>query len=108
MDKEGDVYILCYESNGPNQLSERTGSSVESLLARSIPVTAHGYLRAFANVSKKWGGKSPATLIQQEGHEVHGVAVKMTHEEIERLDPFEGYPKSYNRYDIKMINNLNQ
>lgn len=35
---------------------------------------------------------------------VEGVAVEMTHDEISRLDPFEGYPTWYNRVDIQMTN----
>ena len=43
---------------------------------------AQDFRRAFANKSKKWGGKSPATLIECKGESVEGVAVKMTHQEI--------------------------
>ena len=64
----------------------------------------HNYKRAFANRSKKWDNRSPATLIPQDGHDTEGVAVKMTAEEISRLDPFEGFPNWYNRVPVLMTN----
>mmetsp|Transcript_6424 Transcript_6424/g.8603 ORF Transcript_6424/g.8603 Transcript_6424/m.8603 type:complete len:106 (+) Transcript_6424:213-530(+) len=35
--------------------------------------------------------------------EVEGIAFKMTHEEIAKLDPFEGFPNFYNRQAVAML-----
>ena len=34
---------------------------------------------------------------------MEGLAVGMTDAEISALDPFEGYPRVYNRFDVNMV-----
>ena len=65
-------------------------------------------MRAFCNRSKKWEDKSTATLVQKEGEICEGVAVRLTSEEVAKLDPFEGYPHKYNRFEIELRNCLDQ
>ena len=45
-----------------------------------------------------------ATLLktQEDGLFVEGVVVRMTAEEVARLDPFEGFPTWYNRVPIEL------
>ena len=77
-------------------------------MERSVPVVAHSYMRAFCNRSKKWENKSTATLVQKEGEICEGIAVRLTSEEVAKLDPFEGYPHKYNRFEIELTNCLDQ
>ena len=60
---------------------------------------AHGWKRAFCGRSGKWGDTSPATILPSDdpAEIVEGLAVAMTHDEIARLDPFEGYPTVYDK-----------
>ena len=54
-------------------------------------------------MSKRWGGKSGASIAEAGGCVVLGLAVFMTPSEIASLDPYEGYPNLYNRFDMNMI-----
>ena len=74
-------------------------------MARTVPVEARGWKRGFCGSSRKWNNTSPATIYQtnDENDIVEGLAVGMTDAEISALDPFEGYPNIYNRFDVNMI-----
>ena len=43
-------------------------------------------------------------MIKAEGAECEGIAVFMSDSQVKKLDPFEGYPKKYDRVDLSMIN----
>ena len=103
--QENLTYIFCYGSNGPRQLSERVGTDLESLMARTVPAEAKGWKRGFCGNSVFWENKSPATLFQTgvESDFVEGTAVAMTEDEIDNLDPYEGYPYLYNRFDMQLV-----
>ena len=62
----------------------------------------HDQRRAFVNRGPRWDNKSTATLLPQQGETCEGIAVNLTHEEVQKLDPFEGYPDWYNRVEVKM------
>ena len=98
------IWIFCFGSNGPKQLCERIGSNYEDLVSRTLPAVAKGWLRGFKATSATWSGKSVATIWQtgNEDDAVCGTVVKMTNQEVERLDPFEGHPFKYKRQVVKL------
>ena len=57
---------------------------------------------AFAGKSKRWEGKSPATLIPREGAVAKGVCYELTEAQLLQLDKFEGHPKVYARTPVVM------
>ena len=99
-----DIWIFCYGSNSPRQLCDRIGTPYDSILNRLLPVKLQGYRRGFCNQAASWGGKSTATLFAtgNDEDEVFGIAFHMTLEEVETLDPYEGYPWKYDRKEITM------
>ena len=97
-----DIWILCYGSNGPRQLGNRIGKPYEEIIDRMCAVKLRGYIRAFCGVGPRWDNASVATLLRTDNNEdaVEGIALRMTQEEVTRLDVFEGYPDWYNREDV--------
>ena len=98
------MYIFCYGSNGPKQLSDRVVADYNDILRRTYPVIAKGWLRGFKSKSRNWKGCSTATIFQtgKEEDTVYGTAVRLTKAEIQKLDPFEGYPYKYGRFPVKV------
>ena len=96
--------MLCYGSNGPRQLCARIGTPFESIMERMRPVRVRGYIRAFCNSAPRWENKSVATLLRTDNNqdEIEGIALRMTQDEVSKLDPFEGYPTWYNREDLAL------
>ena len=70
-----------------------------------MPAEARGWKRGFSGFSPRWNNSSPATIFETaEGNDyVDGIAVALTDIEIERLDPFEGYPSFYNRTNLSLV-----
>ena len=74
-------------------------------MSRTVPVEARGWKRGFCGSSVTWNRTSPATIYQtnEENDIVEGLAVGLTDAEISALDPYEGYPRVYNRFDVNMV-----
>ena len=98
------TYIFCFGSNGPKQLSERCRIPIDDLLTRTKPARLQGWKRGFCGTSRSWKNTSPATIFEtgDEKNVVIGLAVAMTSDEIESLDPYEGYPYVYDRKKVTM------
>ncbi len=73
-------------------------------MARAVSCKLKSFKRVYVGVSRNWGGNSVANIIrcEDEGSFVVGYAVKMTLEEISKLDVFEGYPTWYNRIQVEL------
>ena len=56
-------------------------------------------------MSVTWDCTSPATIYQTNNNDdiVEGLAVAMTAAEISALDPYEGKPWVYDRFDVNMV-----
>lgn len=55
-----------------------------------------GYRLGFAGRSRQWGG-AVATVVRARGERVPGLVWTLGDEDLERLDRFEGHPRSYRR-----------
>ena len=64
-----------------------------------------GYIRAFCGVSKTWGNTSPSTILQtgRATDRIEGLAVALTDEQIQKFNPYVGYPKTYNHFAVSMV-----
>ena len=89
------MFLFCYGSNNPGQLSERLGHMV-----KVYPAYIEGYQRAYRGYSNKWDG-GVATIIKMSGHSVYGLAAEVDDSDIKRMDVYEGYPTSYSRKKMK-------
>ncbi len=94
------TYVFCYGSNHPEQLSRRLGAKIDDIISRSISCTLPGFKRVYTGAARTWAGGSVANIVRHEESEVIGYAVKMSAEEIGKLDVFEGYPLWYNRIEV--------
>ncbi|CDW79212.1 UNKNOWN [Stylonychia lemnae] len=97
------MYVFCYGSNNPHQLSERLTTTIPDIMERSISCTLQNYQRVFAYRSRKWNG-SVASVVPVDGAECQGYAVLLSPEEIKRLDVFESYPIMYDRVTVQLMN----
>ena len=61
------------------------------------------YIRAFAGKSSRWDDKSVATVVPHPGGNVEGLAVKMTPEQVQIIDGYEGNGAVYQRTDCQLI-----
>ena len=92
-------YLFCYGSNNPKQLSERLGRKLEP---RNIKAAyAENWGRVFRGYSNKWGG-GVATLVKDKNRNCYGYCVKVSDDELDILDSYEGVPKSYKRKNIQV------
>jgi hypothetical protein len=80
------IFIFCYGSNHPVSMSKLFGFSLEEYLSRCISCSAPGWGRVFVGISPSWGNASFANLLQHPKSEVEGYAVKLTPEEVKKLD----------------------
>ena len=73
-------------------------------MGRMCAVKLRGYIRAFCNKGARWDNASVATLLKTDNSDdvVEGVALRMTQEEVAKLDPFEGYPDWYDRVNVTL------
>ena len=101
---EDHIWIFCFGSNGPKQLSERLGSDYKDLMTRTLAAEAKGWLRGYKATAVTWGGKSVATIWKtgKDEDSVLGTVVKMTKAEVEALDPYEAYPFKYDRIKLTL------
>lgn len=77
-------------------------TSVKDFLSRSISCGLPGWGRVFVGISPNWGNASFANIIEHPKSEVEGYAVRLTAEEIAKLDTSIGYPKMYDRKRVNM------
>lgn len=83
---EADVtLVFCYGSNGVEQVRERVENPAVTAHAASV----RDWVRVFAGFSKRWNG-GVASIVAHNGGSVFGSVVALTHEEIRRMDVFEG------------------
>ena len=54
-------------------------------------------------MAKHWNNKSVACLVKSPEGFVQGYAIKMTLDEVSRLVPYEGYPRDYDRINVKLM-----
>ena len=101
MPNSGGTFIFNYGSNNLKRLAKRIGSSEVDLAKHTYSATAHGYKLVFCGRSKAWGDTSPAHIIKCEGSSATGLAVRLSQEEIEKLDWSEGHPNLYKRKPLQ-------
>ena len=70
------------------------------MISRSISCTLPGFKRVYAGAARTWAGGSVANIVRHPESEVLGYAVRMTADEISKLDVFEGFPHWYNRIPV--------
>ncbi len=82
---------------------------MRSLLERAFACSLPGWKRVFVGESHHWKGTSVANVVpcsgdseREQSAECHGYAIRLTSEEIERLDFFEGYPTWYTRESVQL------
>lgn len=92
-------YLFSYGSNSYHQINERTGSHIK----KSKLGTLHGYVRVFAGKSARWDNGGIASIYPLKNGKVNGSVIKLTIEQLERLDQFEyGYERKM--IDIEINN----
>ena len=96
------TYIFSYGSNHPVQLSQRLKVTLESIMERTTSATLYGWERAFAGSSKTWNDQSVACIVENPEGCIEGIAVYLSPEEVEALNPFEHYPIMYGREKVKL------
>ncbi len=83
---------FAYGSNlDREQMAERCPNAEPFRIAH-----LHGYRLVFGGHSPNWDG-APATIVPAEEHSVAGLLYRITPEEIEQLDIYEGHPDRYER-----------
>ena len=98
-------YYFGYGSN-MNQLrvEQREMPFVEVLAG-----TLHDYQLAFNKRSVKYPGAASANVIAKAGASVQGVLYKLTGPQaILKMDPFEGYPVRYSRFELPVETAIGQ
>jgi gamma-glutamylcyclotransferase (GGCT)/AIG2-like uncharacterized protein YtfP len=88
--------LFCYGSNNPEQLSQRLLRPV-----RGTAAFAPGYGRVFRGYSQKWGG-GVASIEVDPDRITYGYVEKVTEDDLQRLDEFEGVASGF--YRREMIN----
>lgn len=96
------IYLFCYGSNSIKQLNERlderlderSGETSQNLsLVPLVPKKAYlkNYVRIFSGYSKRWNG-AISSVFPCNNKKVYGIVVKLTLEQLEKLNIFEkGY-----------------
>lgn len=87
-------YIFSYGSNSKKQLKERIEAKI-----KPIPAVLANHVRIFSGYSNNWKG-AIASVHPKKGDNVYGALSKITQEQLELLDNYEG---GYTR-KIKLIN----
>ena len=85
-------------------LSQYLGISIAEIYKpeRSRPAMLNGYKRAFGTSTEHNPFRTFSTLISAADGQVQGLAVKVTSEELARLDIVEGYPDFYDRINVQV------
>ena len=63
-----------------------------------------GYRLVFGGFSHARGGGTANLVATNQGDRAHGVLFHMTPKDWDRLDPFEGYPRVYDRHVVRITN----
>ena len=85
----GTTATFCFGSNSVVQLMARVGNP--SLTAERA--LAPGFRRVFAGASERWGGAVASIVgVEGSGEGCRGSIVRLTEEELEKLDRYEGIP----------------
>lgn len=84
--KAPGTFIFCFGSNHPISFAKMMGQSVPDFLQRSLSCGLPGWGRVFVGMSPSWGNGSFANIIQHPKSEVEGYAVKLSPEEVKKLD----------------------
>ena len=93
-------YVFCYGSNSVEQLKKRVNN--DNLIAHKAYL--EGYVRYFAGYSKKWDGGVCSIKKTENEYITKGSIVKLTEDELSKLDKFEGALKDATPYG--RINNV--
>ncbi len=95
---EKKYYLFCYGSNSSEQIQQRLDLN-DKLTSERAYIKDH--IRIFAGKSERWNG-GIASIYPKMDSEVYGILVKLTLEEIEKMDKFEG------GYERKIMNVIKQ
>lgn len=88
-------YYFAYGSNMNPKRVEYRGLSFDDFAGGVL----YDYRLAFNKRSVKHEGAASANVVEHKGERVEGVIYKLSDpEQIEVMDPFEGYPVRYSRY----------
>lgn len=89
-----DHYYFAYGSNmNPDRVTRR-----KMKFSEYHGAVLDGFRLAFNKRSVDYPGAASANVVREIGHKVEGVAYKLhSPQEIETMDPFEGYPYRYVR-----------
>ena len=94
------VHYFAYGSNmNPERVRQRS-MKFNHHKAGSL----HNYRLAFNKRSAKFPGSASANVMLHEGAITEGVVYQLQHpEQIEMMDPYEGYPVRYSRLSIPIV-----
>ncbi len=96
---ESKFYLFCYGSNNTEQIQKRLELNEKIIAEKGY---LKNYIRIFAGKSERWNG-GIASIYSKIDSNVYGILVKLSLEEIEKLDKFEG---GYERKKINIIKQL--
>lgn len=89
--------VHYYFAYGSNMNPERVGRRKMQFESATAGVL-HDYVLAFNKRSVKYPGAASANVMSRMGMKTEGVVYRLSHpQQIEMMDPFEGYPVRYNR-----------
>ena len=93
------MYYFAYGSNlNRKQMRERCPDSKPRSIA-----TLHNYKLVFVGWSRQWRG-GVASIKPLRGETVLGAIYEISERDLRRLDKYEGYPDTYSRLKITVIN----
>ena len=91
------IYNFAYGSNiNFEQMKRRCPGAIPV-----GPAILSGWKLSFAGKSRIWGG-AVATVKQEAGKYTAGVLYRVTDNDLEKLDRYEGYPYVYDRRELKI------
>ena len=93
-------YVFCYGSNSVEQLKKRVNNNN----LKAYKAYLEGYVRFFAGYSKKWDGGVCSIMKTENEYITKGSIVKLTEDELKKLDKFEGACKDATPYG--RVNNV--
>jgi len=92
-------YYFAYGSNMNPARVQRRGMAVKSYMSGQLS----DYILAFNKRSTIYPGAAAANIMVSSGSVVEGVIYELeTHQSIETMDPFEGYPARYSRHIVSI------
>ncbi len=93
------ILYFAYGSNlNKKQMLERCPESKPKFVA-----ILHNYKLVFVGWSRQWRG-GVASIKSFRGERVPGAVYELSDRDLRRLDKYEGYPRDYNRINIKVTN----